>query len=90
MCIIQTVQKFGESAGDALVEGFALGNSIHVPYWTLPAKMHSSYNAYAYAYAYAYVVLKLVSKLKKKKKILKKFAFANAMSTHALQSKSIF
>ena len=49
--------------------------------------MHSSYNAYAYAYAY--VVLKLVSKLKKKK-ILKKFAFANAMSTHALQSKSIF
>ena len=77
MCIIQTVQKFGESAGDALVEGFALGNSIHVPYWTLSAKMHSSYNAYAY------VELKLLSKLKK-------FAFANAMSTQALQSESIF
>ena len=47
--------------------------------------MHSSYNAYAYAY----VVLKLVSKLKKEKK-MEKFAFANSMSTHALQSKSIF
>ena len=42
------------------MRGSTLGSSIHVPYWTLVAKMHSSYNAYAY------VGLKLAVNWKKK------------------------